>query len=168
MNEDYVNSIKSTNALTVGEILTDIFKNPNSKELREIGKSIRFIIDCEKKDIFVWKASAAIHFSVLKLLQRDGLLKTANYKTEKSDLLKDTFPDFLFGIHKENEVRDDSLNHLSNEIRTWKLKKIEKNQIINNFNKIANYDFSWLSKFGFSANEFTSFYQTIFSKIRVI
>ena len=48
---------------------TRVYKNPSGKDYHEIkSKWIRFILDCEKKEIYVWNAHSEIHAGVFRHL----------------------------------------------------------------------------------------------------
>jgi hypothetical protein len=62
LQEEYETSVKVR-----GEQVP-IFINPNNKEMREIGKESRFIIDPISQKFYIWNANKALHDSIIKKL----------------------------------------------------------------------------------------------------
>jgi hypothetical protein len=81
LNEEYLKMVK-IRYLSSHDV-TEIFKNPSIKELREVGPyDIRFIADNKKKILYVWDGDKALHYEI---------------STHLPISLNDEYPDILTG-----------------------------------------------------------------------
>jgi len=103
LNEEYITAIRVRNSSI------PVFLNPDSKELRQVGSKIRFIIDFDNKNFYVFNAVEALHYSIFKELNLGN--KTNAFALGQGDLSgKKIVPtEFLFsGKKKSNKyVRED-------------------------------------------------------------
>jgi hypothetical protein len=76
LDEEYVTSFDAKDiSLRFDGGYTEIFKNPSKKELTQLSKiddsAVRYFIDFDTGDIYVWKAST-VHYFVQQQLSREG------------------------------------------------------------------------------------------------
>jgi len=77
INEEWVTSVKQYKRLS------NIFVNPNSKELKEIekkswGGQVRFLADFKEKKLYVW-SSELIHYTAIVALADENLLSSEDF-----------------------------------------------------------------------------------------
>jgi hypothetical protein len=124
LNEDYLaNFVYNKNDLV------EIFVNPTTKELRTSGATgygIRFIIDDNKKDFYIWNGGYT-HDTVVK------------YLTIRKILLPKPFPIHIYG------VADDIKNGLLSDIEIYYSEFIN-NILKSNIDQLEKIDFSWVNK----------------------
>ena len=103
LNEEYVTAIRVRNSSI------PVFLNPDSKELRQVGSKIRFIVDFDNKNFYVFDATDSLHYSIFKELNLGN--KTDAFALGQGNLSgKKIIPtEFLFsGKKRYNKyVRDD-------------------------------------------------------------
>jgi hypothetical protein len=77
--EDYYGRIKSDSRFPISkQVSTEVFVNPSRKELRDIGDSIRFLADTNRKQIFVWTA---------EIMHRQAEIGLFGYQSYKPEIL---------------------------------------------------------------------------------
>ncbi|MFA5025079.1 MAG: hypothetical protein WC503_01030 [Candidatus Shapirobacteria bacterium] len=77
LSEEWVTSVKNFKRVS------DIFVNPNSKELKEIerkswGGQVRFLADFKEKKLYVW-SSELIHYLAIVALADENLLSSEDF-----------------------------------------------------------------------------------------
>jgi hypothetical protein len=76
LQEEYITSFNAGRLYGFDGGYTEIFKNPSKKELSDLVKKkiniIRFFVDFDTNDIYVWQAET-IHHETLQQLKKDGI-----------------------------------------------------------------------------------------------
>lgn len=65
--------------------MLEIFENPTRKELAEIGKTQRFILDAKRKKVYIWPATGAIHTDAWIHLKKE--LNDSRHVYKSGDLI---------------------------------------------------------------------------------
>ncbi len=139
--EKYITSGKD------GDIVSDIYVNPTSKEIKEIGTdSLRFIIDLPNKDIYVFDSNL-LHDEAVILLHRTGVLTEFNYtKYWKEGLDSDKYLTMA--------VEDDSYYSDSISDMIHRQPNDKKKEIIDKVKKVLSADYSWITGKWFDHGKF--------------
>jgi hypothetical protein len=78
LQEDHIDSIM----IYPGQFPIDIYKNPDSRDLRELTKyrrtDLRFIADPHKQNLFVFDGYGATHVDTVQFLHRKGHIEDKN------------------------------------------------------------------------------------------
>jgi hypothetical protein len=96
LNEEYITTIRVRNSSI------PVFLNPDSKELRQVGPNIRFIIDFDNKNFYIFDATDSLHYTIFKELNLGN--KTNAFALGQGDLSgKKIIPtEFLFSGKKKS------------------------------------------------------------------
>lgn len=72
--------------------IVDIYENPTKKELREIGKDIRWIADSKRQKVYMWPAIQSIHLDAWLQIKKELNDSRPLYKSD-TIMTGVTFPD---------------------------------------------------------------------------
>lgn len=109
--ESYVMTLKGKTS-AVKEFPAPVFMNPNKDEMRELGTDIRFIIDFDNKDVYVWSGYALLHDKVIKELETQENIKLYNIALGHSTSRSGKMRIFDFVFRTKNRARIEAARDL--------------------------------------------------------
>jgi hypothetical protein len=107
LNETYITTLKGK-TIAVGEFPAPVFMNPTKDEMKELGTDIRFIIDLDNKNLYVWSGYALLHQKVINELDRYENIKLNNVALGHSTSRSGKMRIFDFVFRCKNKVRIDA------------------------------------------------------------